>query len=372
MRSIRDFTTRVEPASKIIFLGDCVDYGPSSKEVVELISRLDCPWVGLRGDHEDMALRFAERGRSASSDDVWLRNGGAETLESYRDFPAASTGATDRGRDELNASPPEPPKKLIDFIKSLKRSHREDFNVRGGNKLRFTFTNKPPKWIRSPNERRESSVADRQDDPAELSKSGDESVPSKDRRRSSRAEVIVHCRTPAVHNWDFRAEIKGGDPSALPPIPYDDYRDRGILRDPAALSRRPLPRGVSEHLWWPALFSRYPKARLLGYRDMDGESKKARARAAKTWYWSNPGPLRGGVRDFKTDKGPGLEAINLNTGAAHGGAVTALGLTSDFIDLGYLVLLTERVCSDRRSDDDFKLRFIRLDRFGELPAFVRN
>ena len=72
----------------LVFLGDYVDRGPNSKQVVERLTQgapTDGPlagahWVCLRGNHEDFLLRFLE---DASVGPMWCLNGGFETLRSY-------------------------------------------------------------------------------------------------------------------------------------------------------------------------------------------------------------------------------------------------------------------------------------------------
>lgn len=66
------------------FLGDYVDRGPASRDVVDRLLELDrgvgkC--VFLRGNHEDMLLSFL--GRDGHFGDAYLDNGGATTLRSY-------------------------------------------------------------------------------------------------------------------------------------------------------------------------------------------------------------------------------------------------------------------------------------------------
>ena len=57
LSSIREFEEKQnDPVSKIIFLGDYIDHGQSSKEVIDLIQRLDYEKVCLAGSHEDLAL----------------------------------------------------------------------------------------------------------------------------------------------------------------------------------------------------------------------------------------------------------------------------------------------------------------------------
>jgi serine/threonine protein phosphatase 1 len=78
---------------RLIFIGDYVDRGPNSAEVVQFLMRLqtDAPdrIVCLRGNHEEMLIDAAHGGDQLT----WLFNGGDVTLESYgvtdaREIPA--------------------------------------------------------------------------------------------------------------------------------------------------------------------------------------------------------------------------------------------------------------------------------------------
>lgn len=66
-----------------VFLGDYVDRGPESREVIDLL--LGDPLHGfdvirLKGNHEDFMIRFLEDG---SLGDAWLMNGADATMMSY-------------------------------------------------------------------------------------------------------------------------------------------------------------------------------------------------------------------------------------------------------------------------------------------------
>jgi len=65
-----------------IFLGDYVDRGPQSAAVIEELAQgvFPVPVVALRGNHEDILLRFLE---DESVLDSWRKFGGLETLHSY-------------------------------------------------------------------------------------------------------------------------------------------------------------------------------------------------------------------------------------------------------------------------------------------------
>lgn len=73
--------TKFEPDSKIILLGDMVDRGPKSKEVIEW-ARTNPNVIPLMGNHEHMMLDWIKDGRFYESG-TWLFNGGIPTLTSY-------------------------------------------------------------------------------------------------------------------------------------------------------------------------------------------------------------------------------------------------------------------------------------------------
>jgi serine/threonine protein phosphatase 1 len=79
---------RAPPERSIeIFLGDYIDRGPQSRDVVEwLISgrRAAEQRVCLLGNHEDMMLRVLDDPEATS---IWLHNGGMATLLSYCAMP---------------------------------------------------------------------------------------------------------------------------------------------------------------------------------------------------------------------------------------------------------------------------------------------
>jgi len=78
-----DSILRYEPA-EIIFLGDYIDRGPQSREVIDLIRSLRLKTTCLMGNHELMLLQAVEDspwGQVAM--ELWYRNGGEATLLSF-------------------------------------------------------------------------------------------------------------------------------------------------------------------------------------------------------------------------------------------------------------------------------------------------
>ncbi len=66
----------------IIFLGDYIDRGPESFEVIDYLIQISKMYnvVFLEGNHEDMFLAFYMRGENYFN---YLRNGGGTTIKSY-------------------------------------------------------------------------------------------------------------------------------------------------------------------------------------------------------------------------------------------------------------------------------------------------
>jgi serine/threonine protein phosphatase 1 len=77
-----------------VFLGDYIDRGPDSREVVNLLisRRKQCPMVYLKGNHEAVALRALEDSRLLQR---WLQLGGGDTMASYGVTPPATVDSRD-------------------------------------------------------------------------------------------------------------------------------------------------------------------------------------------------------------------------------------------------------------------------------------
>ncbi len=70
--------------SEIVFLGDYIDRGPHSKEVVDRIMGLEVPAVCLMGNHEWMMLNAIEdSGFGYNPMELWYQNGAEATLQSF-------------------------------------------------------------------------------------------------------------------------------------------------------------------------------------------------------------------------------------------------------------------------------------------------
>ncbi len=71
-----------QPEDEIVFLGDYIDRGPDSRDVIDQVIELRTRTqvVALRGNHEIMLMGVAIHGMD---DSVWRANGGNSTLASY-------------------------------------------------------------------------------------------------------------------------------------------------------------------------------------------------------------------------------------------------------------------------------------------------
>jgi serine/threonine protein phosphatase 1 len=109
----------------LVYLGDYVDRGPQSSEVIDVLVREPLEGfrtVHLKGNHEDFLLRFLE---DAFIGPDWMMNGGMETLESYDlrfyDRGCAWDGLEGIRRDFLEVLP----ESHLDFLQGLERYHVE-------------------------------------------------------------------------------------------------------------------------------------------------------------------------------------------------------------------------------------------------------
>jgi serine/threonine protein phosphatase 1 len=79
-----DIGSRAQAKNVIVFLGDLIDRGPCSAQVVERLRVYKPPFartVFLMGNHEEVLLRIVDGETRLIGD--WLRFGGAECLTSY-------------------------------------------------------------------------------------------------------------------------------------------------------------------------------------------------------------------------------------------------------------------------------------------------
>jgi serine/threonine protein phosphatase 1 len=110
---------------KIVYLGDYIDRGSRSRDVLELLSGKPLPRferIFLRGNHEHMLLTTYYDDNAAPG---WLFNGGEATLRSYGIYPDFGLTAIQCMPDMLAQLRQALPERHLKFIKQLKLWHRE-------------------------------------------------------------------------------------------------------------------------------------------------------------------------------------------------------------------------------------------------------
>lgn len=111
-----------EGANTLVFLGDYIDRGPSSKAVLELLSNLTKPgWdiVKLRGNHEQILLEYLHNPEVYQA---WRSFGAADTLVSYGVRPPVFSDAKELQRahaEFLTALPQD----HVTLLNGLSTSH---------------------------------------------------------------------------------------------------------------------------------------------------------------------------------------------------------------------------------------------------------
>jgi len=79
-------TLALRSEDTVVVLGDAVDRGPGSRQVVERLLQLadECRLIFILGNHEEMLLQSLD---GTGSMETWRRYGGTETLDSYGGDP---------------------------------------------------------------------------------------------------------------------------------------------------------------------------------------------------------------------------------------------------------------------------------------------
>ncbi|MDH4224027.1 MAG: serine/threonine protein phosphatase [Deltaproteobacteria bacterium] len=113
---LRQLAAQIPAGEELVFLGDYIDRGPGSAQVIRFLRQLahTRPCRFLLGNHEDMLLNAIRDPQGAA---VWLMNGGRATLASYGVDPAAWRRGTHRG-DFLGAD--------LAFFQHLERFWEDD------------------------------------------------------------------------------------------------------------------------------------------------------------------------------------------------------------------------------------------------------
>ncbi len=129
----------------LIFIGDYIDYGPSSREVVDLLLALKKEFncVFLCGNHEDMMLQFLKNEDLFERfGNMWFRGaGGQSTVVSFMPTPDIYRRVYGQNNDNRDFSRHDVvlDQVYLDFFESLVYAHTETLEV-DDQRLRFAFT----------------------------------------------------------------------------------------------------------------------------------------------------------------------------------------------------------------------------------------
>ncbi|MDR1110200.1 MAG: metallophosphoesterase [Deltaproteobacteria bacterium] len=361
LEAIRSHDGPEGPVERIIFIGDYIDHGPSSREVMDLILGLEYETVCLAGDHEDLALRFMRQDerRAGRNGLLWFEHGALDTYKSIYWHKNESeiinkakliydeSKSCNKNRHLNTYKNIKLPLKYEKFLKNLKYSHREVFMARG-RELPFSFFHGLPRGDLTLGEQ----MAESHDDFTRLLDIWGEAGPGVAAKGEKGGGPGRHCPTGlgSSHLWN-RDYVPGrlgrkdafrgyGDGVVvhghIPTVKYPS------LYPPSGLRPRGL-RGQFEafpaEMCLPFLFSVSPGS---------GYQISGRERALKASHYG----------DFRVTFGyscgdwPGVQAINIDTGAVHGGALTALGLSGRRLAHGEFTFLTAPTSAPQRGNSD--------------------
>ena len=135
MRFCREFARQSSQAPRFILLGDYIDRGPDSRGVLEYLCSRPPDVSAIIGNHEDMLLQGLDDPRAA---DLWLQNGGYETLNSYR---ASHASEIPMAHIELIRSMPVC---IDDGVRLFVHAGIDPANIEGRNRQVLLWTRKHP------------------------------------------------------------------------------------------------------------------------------------------------------------------------------------------------------------------------------------
>ncbi len=126
--AIRDNARRATAVRRVaVYLGDYIDRGPDSCRAVETLVRQPLAGfetVALKGNHEDLLLRFLDGDDEAGGH--WLTYGGRDTLASYGIATPPAGVQSAAALAELRARVAgQMPASHLQFFRALKVRHRE-------------------------------------------------------------------------------------------------------------------------------------------------------------------------------------------------------------------------------------------------------
>ncbi|MCL2009745.1 MAG: metallophosphoesterase [Synergistaceae bacterium] len=348
-----------EPVEKIIFIGDYMDHGPSSKEVFDCLLNLDYDAVFLAGNHEDMAIRFMNQDPHYlfKYGNQWFGNGGVDTYESifaHRQYAPMLSKIQKCRREPFGErcktyAGLELPEKYERFIRGVKYTHREEIGGVG-----FSFFHGLPRWDMTLEEQRVethdefNALLDKEGrfyplyTPASAQIDGKASLWNDyvsidgsfiwgrgyNYRSGYGGDVVVHGHTQTCYYEKYFLQ--------------GYYRKENLVEDYAHQFEEYSPEACL-----PFLFS-LGKGAGYAYRYTREEIERPSIRSKD-------------VVPFRCGEDGAIEAVNIDTGAVFGGALTAIGLSDELLTNGEIFVLTVLTSGGQRGVKQPIQRHIRAD-----------
>ncbi|HLP58860.1 MAG TPA: metallophosphoesterase [Candidatus Deferrimicrobium sp.] len=306
-----------EKIRKIIFIGDYIDYGPSSKEVLDLLMSLEYETVFLAGNHEDLLLHYCKKSYFYEEyGNMWFNgNGGQDTVLSFNPDPEVYKKVQLHPVEyhHSNSRNFEPgdytfEKKYMDFFNNLVYSHVEEFDL-DGEQFKFAFSHAGLDASRNLEEQLALKTYDEFHDYVQKN-----NIFMKNFNLWSREE-------PTQKLGDYIV-VQGHTPTELLP---EYYKNVGTYK---------------------------PKSGLPYFKFIDPQVRSGHDNWPDTYYLDG---------DFKD-----LISINIDTGAALGKYLTAIGFTSA-IRWDRTIKVMQVACSikERARQAELKNYQIRVNLFGD-------
>jgi hypothetical protein len=358
-----------DPVEKVVFIGDYIDHGPSSREVIDLIRRLDYDTVALMGNHEDMALRYIKNDEPylEENGNTWLMNGvgdtylslcgDADNIHKFRLIRAAAARSAFQGPRYRGL---ELPKVYERFLSSLKCSHVETLSV-GGVDIPVTFLHALPAPGRPLSAQKPRTWRELNDSQIALALELFPELAGKAYKTElvHRSRALMESSILWGREYDFR-EGYGGEliVHGHTPTPYYlDFYQSVQYRDPDLWSQFESFPAASLA---PFLFSRGPSVRWETIQPAQAAKELALLGASSDWRGEGLEAM-----SYGADSPGGVEAVNIDTGAVLGGGLTALGLSPKYLANGWLLTLVYRNDGDqRRKFEKVIRRAIKITKLG--------
>lgn len=298
IRSVEYFQASKRPEearnTTLIFIGDYIDYGPSSKQVIDLLLEIKKEFrcVFLCGNHEDMMLQFLKHSDLFDRfGNMWFRGaGGQSTVVSFMPQPEIYQRVYGTQDDHQKFTKDEfiLDQVYLDFFDSLVYAHTETFES-DGQVRKFAFTHAS---LLGKQQAEESFVLDK----IEVDTAEQLAIKTYDDFHAFRTEKKIWIEE--LHLWN----------RALPTEKYDDY----IL--------------IHGHTPTPLYDLKYKE-----FGSFKPESLLPYVR-----FIENDAETHKGYYDMSFNRSlDDIISINIDTGVAYGKALTALYITESDLLYGH-------------------------------------